>query len=175
MVDRPLVIDWYRAGDGGLEGKLWGLVRLVRARGPETARGEAMRYLAELPWVPQAMAANGELEWRQFDEATVEVATRVAWARVAVHRHFDMGGDIVGASADARRVWSGRRALTLRSLVSTASTGKSGMCECRRRPRSGGSSTRGRSRTSAAVCATSSSTREDEPKCRRRRRRRRRV
>jgi hypothetical protein len=40
------------------------------------SKGEAMRYLAELPWLPQAMVANQELEWRQIDDRTVEVATR---------------------------------------------------------------------------------------------------
>jgi hypothetical protein len=63
---------------------------------------EAMRYLAELPWVPHAIVANRELEWRELDSAIVEVATRVASARVAVRLHFDAAGDVLGAAADAR-------------------------------------------------------------------------
>jgi Family of unknown function (DUF6544) len=61
-----------------------------------------MRYLADLPWVPHAMLANPELEWRELDAQTVEVATRVGSARAAVRLGFDAAGDIVGAFADAR-------------------------------------------------------------------------
>jgi Family of unknown function (DUF6920) len=50
------VVDSYRGADGGLEVKSLGFVPLVRARGPATARGEAMRYLAKLPSVPHAIA-----------------------------------------------------------------------------------------------------------------------
>ena len=105
------VVDWYRNGDGGLEGRVWGLVPVVRARGPETARAEAMRYLSELAWVPHAFTANTELEWRELDDQTVEVATRVASSRVAVRLHFDAAGDIVGVSADARPRLEGKRTI----------------------------------------------------------------
>src|ERR1700730_16969873 len=83
------VRDWYRSGVGGLDGRLWGVFPVVHANGEQVDRGEAMRYLAELAWAPQAMAANPALEWRQVDESTVEVATRVARARVAVLLDFD--------------------------------------------------------------------------------------
>jgi hypothetical protein len=95
------VADWYRAGAGALEVRLFGLP-LQRMRGAEVAKGEAMRYLAELPWVPQALVANRELEWREIDEATVEVATMVGGDRAAMRLHFDAAGDVVGASADDR-------------------------------------------------------------------------
>jgi hypothetical protein len=103
------VADWYRDGDGGLEGRIWGLVRILRARGSETARAEAARYLSELPWVPYALVVNGELEWRALDDLTVEVATPVASTRVAVRLHFDADGDITGVSAEARPRLEGKR------------------------------------------------------------------
>jgi hypothetical protein len=95
------VLDRYAAGEGQLEARLFGLP-LTRARGQATAEGEAMRYLAELPWVPQAMAVNRQLEWRELDRQTVEVAVRVGPARVAVRLEFNAEDDIVGASTDAR-------------------------------------------------------------------------
>lgn len=95
------VHDWYRAGEGALEGRLFGFL-VLRSRGPEVTKGEAMRYLAELPWVPQAMAANPELEWRELDDATVEVGTLVAGSRLAVRLHFDVAGDVIACSAEAR-------------------------------------------------------------------------
>jgi hypothetical protein len=96
------VHDWYGDGDGALEGRLWGRIPVLGARGPEVARGEAMRYLAELAWVPQAMIANRELDWRTVDDATVEVATGIGGSLVSVLLHFDAAGDIGAASADAR-------------------------------------------------------------------------
>lgn len=95
------VHDWYRSGDGGLEVRLLGLP-VKRVRGPEVARGEAVRYLAELPWFPQACVRNRELEWREVDGETVEVATEVGSSRAAVRLQFDDAGDVVAASADAR-------------------------------------------------------------------------
>ena len=95
------VDDWYRAGNGALEVKLFGLP-LKRSQGVDVARGEAMRYLAELPWVPHAFVANRELEWREVDESTVEVATTIVGSRAAVRLHFDDEGDIVAASAQNR-------------------------------------------------------------------------
>ena len=102
------VTDGYASGDGRLEARLLGLLPVMRRRGAETTRGEVMRYLAELPWVPHAMRANRQLEWREIDARTVEVATRPGPARVAVKLEFDDAGDIVRAYADARPYPQGR-------------------------------------------------------------------
>ena len=112
------VVDGYTGGEGFLEARAWGLVRVIRTRGQEVSEGEALRYLFELPWVPQAMLANGALEWRAIDAKTVEVATAVGPARLAARFEFDEAGDITGASCDARpyldgktfvaRPWAGR-------------------------------------------------------------------
>jgi hypothetical protein len=60
----------------------------MRQAGAETSFGEALRYLAELPWVPHAMTANPQLEWRHLDEGTVEVAAEVGSERAAVRLAF---------------------------------------------------------------------------------------
>jgi Family of unknown function (DUF6920) len=96
------VRDWYRAGAAGLDARLWGLLPVVHARGRQIARGEAIRYLVELPLAPQAMALNTELEWRAVDESTAEVTTLAGGERVIALLHFDDAGDIVAASAEAR-------------------------------------------------------------------------
>ncbi len=96
------VRDWYREGNGGLDGLLFGRIPLVRAGGVEVARGEAMRYLAELAWAPQAMVLNRALVSHEIDSTTTEVSTLVGDARVAVMLHFDSQGDITAASAAAR-------------------------------------------------------------------------
>src|SRR5947208_4987054 len=98
------VFDWFRGMDGRLDGRLWGLIPIVKAGGPAVARGEAMRYLAELPWAPQAMVANPALLWQEVEDATVAVATRVHDSVAEVQLHFDSGGDIVRVSATRPRL-----------------------------------------------------------------------
>ena len=95
------VVDGYADGEGELVARLLG-IPLMRQRAPETAVGEALRYLAELPWKSQAIAANRELQWRQLDDESVEVATLVAGRKAAARLEFDGAGEIVRASCEAR-------------------------------------------------------------------------
>ena len=96
------VVDDYADGDGVLEVRLLGLP-LQRQRGPETTAGEALRYLAELPFVPHAIAHNRELEWRELDERKAEVAAQVGGERLSVEFEFNTDGDIVRSSSQLRR------------------------------------------------------------------------
>lgn len=96
------VVDDYADGDGSLEVRLLGLP-LQHQRGPETVAGEALRYLAELPWVPHALFHNPELEWRELDERRAEVATRIAGQRLTVELELNGEAEIVGAVSTMRR------------------------------------------------------------------------
>lgn len=58
------VIDSLADGRGLLEVRLLRSFRLARAAGPDIDRAEAMRYLAELPWCPDAILVNAALQWR---------------------------------------------------------------------------------------------------------------
>ncbi len=107
-----IVEDAYEDGKGRLDARLWGVLPVARARGPEVDRGEAQRYLAELVWCPMALAHNPELQLRQLSDEAVRV-----WAhdeRTYVDLLFDRGGDIVGAKTAARsrghvvQPWEGR-------------------------------------------------------------------
>lgn len=91
------VVDELVDGDGQLCVSLLG-IPLQTQRGPETTVGEAMRYLAELACAPHAIAANRELEWREVDDHTVEVACEAASARVAVRWELNDAGDLVGVT-----------------------------------------------------------------------------
>jgi hypothetical protein len=71
------VVDQCSHGRGALTLRVLG-VPVQRQSGAEVDVGEAYRYLAELPWVPHAMAMNPELEWHEVDERRVDVATTVA-------------------------------------------------------------------------------------------------
>ena len=96
------VVDEYVGGVGLLHAKLWDRITIARGEGIEAAKGEVMRYLAELPWNPHAIAGNAALEWTTLAADRVEVATSVAGERVAVQLVFDIGGDIIAAEAPAR-------------------------------------------------------------------------
>lgn len=97
------VTDSYDGRDGLLEVRLSG-VPLQRKRGPKLARGEAFRYLAEIAWVPHAILHNPQLEWRELDPGTVEVATTVDGERVAVRLAFNEKGEIAQTVAERPRM-----------------------------------------------------------------------
>lgn len=97
------VVDDYAAGAGKLEVGVLGFP-VQRQRGRETVIGEALRYLAELAWVPDAIANNRELEWRQLENGRAEVATRLDGERLVVEVEFDGPGDIVRTSSQMRLI-----------------------------------------------------------------------
>lgn len=92
------VLDEYSHDEGRLVVRLLGYP-LDRQEGPETATGEAIRYLAELPFVPFAMAHNPDLAWREVDDRAAEVGAIVRGERLVVRFDFDATGDIVRASS----------------------------------------------------------------------------
>ncbi len=61
------VLDSYADGRGLLEVRLFAAIRIARATGADVDRAEVMRYLAELPWAPDAIALNRALEWQVHD------------------------------------------------------------------------------------------------------------
>ena len=107
---RLTVVDRYRDGEGSLSARVWGLVPVSRSTGPETDRAEAIRYLAELPWVPHAIASNRELSWRELDDGSVEVSTLVAGRPASVRFSFDDEGQI-GAVSGIRPRLAGKAAV----------------------------------------------------------------
>jgi hypothetical protein len=70
------VIDALEAGRGRLEVTALGLIPLVRAKPtPALLRGEMLRYLAELPYAPDAMLHNRDLDWRETGAGQLVVGT----------------------------------------------------------------------------------------------------
>lgn len=96
------VIDAYIGGTGQLRVRLLGLVRIVNATGPDIDRAEALRYLAELPWAPDAILGNPAIIWRMVDDTVAEAALDVAGQRAAVRFRFNAAGDIVEVHAPSR-------------------------------------------------------------------------
>jgi hypothetical protein len=104
------VLDCYVDGEGLLEARLFGSLRLARAAG---ARGELMRYLAELVWAPHAMLHNPQLSWREIDATTVEVSAEIPAGPARVRLIFE-NGDISRIEADDRPRMVGRPIVSTR-------------------------------------------------------------
>ena len=98
-----VVADYFVAGTGGLEVMLLGAFPLARiVGGPSVNKGETLRYLAELPWNPDAILANTALDWTIVDAKTIKVATGSGAERGEVTFDLDENGLIVCASSPSR-------------------------------------------------------------------------
>lgn len=95
------VLDAYAGGLGRLHVRLFGSLPIGNATGPDTDRGEVMRYLAELPWAPDAILHDPALRWQVLDEHTVEVGVALPGGPATVRFTLDEAGDVV--QVDARR------------------------------------------------------------------------
>ncbi len=112
------VIDALVRGRGTLSARLFGSIPLAQLSGPAADHSESMRYLAELPWSPDAVLLNPSLCWRALGEESVEVEADTRGGRATVRLYFDEAGDVVEMQADERgstekgvvvpRPWRGR-------------------------------------------------------------------
>ena len=103
MAPAILVTDYFVAGTGGLEVRLLGVVPVAHiVGGAAVNQGEVLRYLAELPWCPDAILVNRALEWTVIDAKTIKVAAGIGAERGEVTFALDDDGLIVRASAPSR-------------------------------------------------------------------------
>ena len=104
------VVDSFVAGRGLLEARLFGAIRMAREDGTAALnQGEALRYLAELPWNPDAILFDQMLEWTVVDERTIKVAIGSADARAEITFGLDKAGLIETAGAASRTFGAGKR------------------------------------------------------------------
>lgn len=112
------VIDAYVGGNGVLRANLFGAIPVANAAGPVVDRAEAMRYLAELPWAPDAIVGNPEVSWAETGDGGMEAALDTPSGRVAVRFTLNADGDFAGMVAlrpdtgpdgtEFAREWRGR-------------------------------------------------------------------
>lgn len=70
-----------------------GLIPLGKAKAsPELLKGQLMRYLAELPWIPDAIVCNRELSWRVAASDQLSVSTTMDGAYGEVTFTLDSEG-----------------------------------------------------------------------------------
>lgn len=96
------VLDSYVDGTGLLDVRIAGSIPVARSSGGEIAKGEAMRFLAELPWNPEAILNSEGLTWRELEGGSVEVSMDTPGGVALVTLHIDQAGDIVAIDAADR-------------------------------------------------------------------------
>ena len=97
------VRDALEDGEGRLDVTALGLIPLARAEHSSAlVRGELMRYLAELPWAPEAIFCNTALRWREDGPDKLAVSAGVGEAAAEVMLSLDSDGRIAGAFAPDR-------------------------------------------------------------------------
>jgi hypothetical protein len=97
------VVDALEADRGQLNVTAFGLIPLVRT--PPTAaltKGEMLRYLAELPFAPDAMLHNTSLTWRELGSNQFAVSQGQASARAEVIFTLDADGRVGDVMAQDR-------------------------------------------------------------------------
>lgn len=102
------VCDAYRNGAGALDVRLFGRIRLAHMDGPALAKGEIMRYLAELALAPDAILLNRSLDWTVMDQKTLCVGAGSGAGRGTVRLDLDEEGRIGSIFAPDRPYTDGR-------------------------------------------------------------------
>lgn len=87
---------------GLLEARIAGSIPVAKASGPATDLGEAMRFLAELPFNPDAILNAPALKWTTVEPHSVTVSINTTGGEAVVRLDFDSNGDIVGIEATDR-------------------------------------------------------------------------
>ena len=113
------VIDALEAGQPRLEIRLFGIARLQKiSGGAMAAKGEIMRYLAEVAWAPDAILLNRSLTWETAGGGSFRVGAGMGGVRGSVVLTLDERGRIGSVFAPDRpryeggdfveRPWQGR-------------------------------------------------------------------
>jgi hypothetical protein len=104
------VHDAYIAGEGLLRGALFGLVPVVNIAGtPEIARGELLRFFAEMAWYPTALLPSQGVRWEAVDDASARATLIDGKLTASLLFRFNADGLIDTVRAESRdRVVDGK-------------------------------------------------------------------
>jgi hypothetical protein len=83
--------------------RLFGIITVIRAKPSDALmKGELMRYLAELPWAPDALLTNDQLDWAELESARLRVSITIAGVEASVIFTLNSNGLISGVEASDR-------------------------------------------------------------------------
>ena len=84
------VHDAYIAGEGILHASLFGLVTMAEIRGtPAAARGELMRYFAEMAWYPTRLLPSQGIYWEAVDDHSAQATLKDGDTELTMLFRFD--------------------------------------------------------------------------------------
>jgi hypothetical protein len=97
------VVDSYIAGRGLLRAKLQGLVTMAELQGDgDIARGEFMRWFAEVLWYPTALLPSQGVRWEAVDDRSANATLVDGPLSLTLLFRFDEAGLITSFRAEAR-------------------------------------------------------------------------
>ncbi|MEO5737351.1 MAG: DUF6544 family protein, partial [Variovorax sp.] len=103
------VHDSYIAGVGTLHAAMLGLFTVAQTQGGgEIARGELMRYFAEMAWYPTALLPSQGVRWEAVDERSANATLADGAITSTLLFRFDEDGLIMSVHADARGAGVGK-------------------------------------------------------------------
>ena len=103
------VHDSYIAGVGTLHAAMLGLLTVAHAQGGhEAARGELMRYFAEMVWYPTALLRSQGVHWEAVDDRSANATLVDGPVTLTMLFRFDEAGLITSVHADARGASKGK-------------------------------------------------------------------
>ncbi|MGG6296377.1 DUF6920 family protein [Leptolyngbya sp. AN02str] len=109
------VEDAFVDGHGSLNAKLWSVLTLVNAGGPQFDQGELMRYLAEIAWFPTAWLSE-QITWEAMDEYSARATIKVGEIAASAVLHINDRNQLTCVTAERDRLDHG-------TTVSTPWTG----------------------------------------------------
>lgn len=96
------VIDAYVAKKGMLNVRVLGSIPMGDVEGEDADFAEAMRYISEMVWAPDAMIGNPALNWQQLTDRSVYVSVDLPSGVAGATFIFDDAGDIIEVQAKNR-------------------------------------------------------------------------
>jgi len=103
------VHDSYLAGVGRLHATMLGLFTVANGKGGgEIARGEMMRYFAEMVWYPTALLPSEGVRWEAVNDRSASATLTDGLVQVTLLFSFDEAGLITTIHADAQGAGIGK-------------------------------------------------------------------
>jgi hypothetical protein len=110
------VHDSYVLGEGKLHASLLGLLTVADVGNtPQAARGELLRFFAEMPWYPTALLPSQGVHWEAIDDTSARATLTDGATTVSLVFQFNAEGAIATMRAEARNrdalttmPWNGR-------------------------------------------------------------------
>ncbi|MDZ8054365.1 MAG: DUF6920 family protein [Aulosira sp. ZfuVER01] len=90
--------DYYTNGFGRMRFFLWGLIPIVNAHSPDTARASIGRFAGELIWLPSALLPQNGVSWQAIDDNTIQASLKIDGEPVTLTLTIDAEGKLLKLS-----------------------------------------------------------------------------